>query len=139
MERESESQNRRVPIEGPLRLLLLEDHVVTRNAMSRLLVLEGHVVETAATIHDAKILLESNQWFDLIISDLGLPDGTGIEFLSWMTSKWPEIPAIAITALSSDADRKKISDAGFRAHITKPVSFDALTSAVKRHATRQRS
>src|SRR5690606_4398635 len=69
-----------LPTDRPLRILLVEDHSDTARLMGRLLRGEGHEVETAPTVAEALDLAERHE-FDLLVSDLGLPDGTGIDLM----------------------------------------------------------
>ncbi|HOO15671.1 MAG TPA: response regulator, partial [Phycisphaerae bacterium] len=68
--------------------------------------------------------------FDLLISDLGLPDGSGVELLQNVRAGGNDLPAIALTGYGQDEDIRRTREAGFRTHLTKPIDFDQLQRAV---------
>lgn len=65
--------------------------------------------------------------FDLLLSDLALPDGTGHEFVAELKAK---IPAIALSGLGTPEDQKRSAKAGFSAHLVKPLTLSRLTAAI---------
>ena len=79
-----------------LRILLVEDEAATLRLMSRLLVGLGHRVTAAGTVADAWVAVEGGE-FDLIVSDIGLPDGTGLDLMRKVKSLGRIVPAIALT------------------------------------------
>ena len=108
----------------PLRLLVIEDHEATVEVLGRLLRSHGHSVLTATTVKDATLLARTHP-FDLVISDLGLPDGNGIELMQQLT-KAHGLRGIAVSGYGMAADRARTEQAGFLAHLVKPVDFDQL-------------
>ena len=112
-----------------LRILLVDDHPDTCAALERLLALRGHRVAAAHSMRAAMAAAENNQ-FDLLISDVGLPDGNGMELLRHLRSKFP-IPGIAISGFGMDADIGKSLEAGFSAHLVKPVKLEKLEAAIE--------
>jgi CheY-like chemotaxis protein len=122
------------PIKPPprareLRLLLVEDHANTARAMSKLLEQEGHEVLVAANVAEALRLADSEP-LDLILCDIGLPDGTGHDLLRRMHPPRPT-PAIALTAHVTDSDCDMCRESGFVAHVPKPVDFAALREMIE--------
>lgn len=114
---------------NPLRLLLVEDHPDTAKAMARLLkVTGGHTVTVAETAADALEQAQANQ-FDLVISDIGLPDATGYELMAQLRDKYG-LRGIALTGYGIEDDHQKAIDSGFVAHVLKPISINTLTSAI---------
>jgi two-component system CheB/CheR fusion protein len=111
---------------GNLRLLLVEDHDSTREVLARILQRSGHRVHGAGTGAEALDLLKSAGPFDAVISDLGLPDRNGFELLAQIHAVQPELPAIALSGYGMDEDVKRAKQAGFIAHLVKPVPFDQL-------------
>lgn len=111
---------------GKLRLLLVEDHDSTREVLSRILRRSGHEVHGAGTGAEALELVKSAGPFDAVISDLGLPDQNGFELLTQIRGVQPEVPAIALSGYGMDEDMKRAKEAGFTAHLVKPVPFDHL-------------
>lgn len=109
-----------------LRLLLVEDHDSTREVLARILRRSGHQVHGASTGSEALDVLKSAGPFDAVISDLGLPDRSGFELLKEIHVAQPLVPAIALSGYGMDEDVKRAKDAGFIAHLVKPVPFDQL-------------
>ena len=107
-----------------LSILLVEDHVDSATVMGRLLTKIGHQVQIAHTVTKALSLAQQHS-FDLLLSDIGLPDGNGIDLLGKLRALGP-IPAIALTGYGMDEDIAQCRAAGFRAHLTKPVNFRKL-------------
>ncbi|MGE5610847.1 MAG: PAS domain-containing protein [Bacillota bacterium] len=121
-----------VPQDGnhPLRILLVEDHADTAKLMSRLLMAEGHEVTTAGTVAEGLAAVRK-QKPDVLISDLGLPDGSGLDLMRQLVTEGRRIPAVALSGFGTAADIEKSKAAGFAEHLVKPLSsVDALTSAI---------
>jgi PAS domain S-box-containing protein len=114
---------------GALRILLIEDHVDTAEVMSQLIRMLGHDVTTAGCVADALAATLAAQ-FDLVISDIGLPDGTGLDFIRAFRERG-DSPAIALTGFGTDEDIRRCLAAGFNAHLTKPVNFVQLEKAIE--------
>ncbi len=113
-----------------VRILLVDDHPDTCAALERLLTLRGHQVVAAHSVHAALEAAENNP-FDLLISDVGLPDGNGMELLRQLRAKI-DIRGIAISGFGMDADIGKSLEAGFSAHLVKPVKLEKLEAAIAR-------
>ena len=111
---------------GKLRLLLIEDHDSTREVLVRILARAGHHVQDAPTGAEALTLLENAGPFDAVISDLGLPDQSGFDLLRQIRATQPQLPAIALSGYGMDEDVKRAKEAGFNAHLVKPVPFEQL-------------
>jgi CheY-like chemotaxis protein len=107
-----------------LNIFLVEDHRDTRDGLARLLRQSGHQVSTAGSIAEALRDLPGSGC-EVLISDLGLPDGDGCELLR-LARLPPRIHTIAITGFGMPADRRRTRDAGFRHHLVKPVDPDTL-------------
>ena len=110
------------------RILLVEDHGDTLQILSRLLRKWGYGVTTASSVQ-AALDRASEQPFDLIISDLGLPDGSGCELVRQIKGG---IPAIALSGYGTEEDVRCSLDAGFSEHLIKPISFQTLRATVER-------
>lgn len=113
----------------PLRILLVEDHGDTARIMRMLLKADGHDVQTAADIATALSLADTHV-FDLLLSDLGLPDGSGLSLMRSLRAKGCNLPGIALSGYGQDSDLKQSREAGFVAHLTKPVSIPRLEEAI---------
>lgn len=115
--------------QSSLRILLVEDHEDTLRTIARLLRKLAHSVTTATTVLDALSAADKDE-FDLVISDVGLPDGTGLELMRSMLKRRP-CKGIALTGYGTDSDIDSTRRAGFNAHLTKPVNFQALANAIQ--------
>ncbi len=109
-----------------MKILLVEDHDDTRCVLARLLDRFGHGVTPAATVADARRLLHELQ-FDVLLSDIGLPDGTGFDLVAEAKQLRP-MKAVALTAWASDEDRERGRRAGFDHYLTKPLDCARLRS-----------
>ena len=114
----------------PLRILLVDDHLDTCTALERLLVRRGHLVAAAHNIRSA-MEAAARSSFDLLISDIALPDGTGIELMTYLRAI-SRIPGIAISGFGMNGDIQKSFDAGFAEHLVKPVKMESLEAAIDR-------
>jgi signal transduction histidine kinase/ActR/RegA family two-component response regulator len=114
----------------PLDVLLVEDHEPTLQATVKLLKHLGHRVTGVSTVASATAAVRQDG-FDLIISDLGLPDGSGLDVMRQVRDRYAG-RAIALTGYGMDADVIASRDAGFAEHLTKPVDLDKLQAAIAR-------
>jgi signal transduction histidine kinase len=110
-------------------ILLVEDEPATRRLLTRLLVGLGHRVKTAGTITDAWEEFQRGD-FDLIVSDVGLPDGSGLDLMRKIKAVRP-VPAIALTGYGMDEDIRRSREAGFTTHMTKPIDFTKLEAMIR--------
>jgi PAS domain S-box-containing protein len=118
--------------DAPLRLLLVDDHEPTLQVLTRLLSRAGHTVTAARSLVEARsaACLET---FDAVISDLGLPDGTGIELMQHLRADHG-LKGIALSGYGTDADLRRSHDAGFVMHLIKPVDMNELSRALRHFA-----
>ena len=114
----------------PWRILLVDDHEDTLQILARLLRRWGYGVTIARSVQSA-LDRASEQHFDLLLSDLGLPDGSGSDVMRALKERY-NLPAIALSGYGTDEDVRTSLDAGFAEHLTKPVSFQALRMALRR-------
>lgn len=113
----------------PLHILLVEDHADTAMALQRLLTRRGHRVTTVTSVAGAAEVATSGDGVDLLVSDWGLPDGTGLDVIAEVSKTQP-VPSIALTGFGMEEDIRRSSEAGFHVHLTKPVDITALESAI---------
>lgn len=113
-----------------LKILVVEDHADTAKVLSRLLKASGHTVSTATTVASALHLLELEP-IDLMISDLGLPDGNGMDLMRQVSERYG-LKGIALSGYGTEDDVQKALQAGFAAHLTKPVPVATLRQTVAR-------
>ena len=118
-----------------LRLLLAEDHDDTREVLARLLRRRGYHVEVARNAEQARSLASAKK-FDLLLSDIALPDATGCQLLAELTSKYG-LHGIAMSGFGSDADLAQSKKAGFLEHLVKPIDAHALDVAIQRLVARE--
>jgi CheY-like chemotaxis protein len=117
---------------SPLRVLLVEDHAETARLLSRLLECSGHAVTTAGNVASALNLARQGR-FDVVVSDIGLPDGTGYELMKRIQQECP-IPGVALTGYGMDDDLQRSSEAGFADHILKPIDAHQLEAVLSKVA-----
>ena len=110
------------------RILLVEDHEATRKAVLRLLARRRFVVRAADSVA-AALALAQHETFELVISDIGLPDGTGFELMADLQRLYG-LKGIALTGYGRDDDIARSKAAGFATHLTKPVRVQALEQAL---------
>jgi DNA-binding response OmpR family regulator len=106
-------------------ILLVEDHADTRRVLSTLLGRSGHEMITAKGVTDALQLLR-NVRVNVLLSDLGLGDGDGLDLVVQAKKIQPRITAIALTARSDPGDLDRGRKAGFDHYLTKPFDFHEL-------------
>lgn len=111
------------------RILLVEDHVDTRVVLSRLLTMRGYRVDMAGTVAEA-VAAAQTLWPDVVLADLLLPDGTGIELVGRLRAIRP-VRAIALSGLGTPADLEQTRQAGFTAHLTKPITVERLEAVLE--------
>jgi CheY-like chemotaxis protein len=122
----------RPPSRIPHKLLLVEDHQPTLEVLARLLRKQGHDVFTASTVLAARELAAS-QTFDLVISDIGLPDGNGVDLMIELTREHG-LRGIALSGYGTDDDLARTKNAGFIAHLVKPIDFQRLNRVLEQAA-----
>jgi PAS domain S-box-containing protein len=112
-----------------LRVLLVEDHESTARVLQRLLTSERYAIRTASNVRSA-IAMADREPFDLLVSDLGLPDGSGFQLMTELRKKHPTLRGIAVSGYGMDEDRRRSAEAGFARHLVKPVNFQTLREAL---------
>jgi len=111
-----------------LRILVVEDHSDTLQALSRLLSHFGHEISLADTAHNALNIIESKE-FDVVLCDIALPDGSGYDVIAEAKRKRP-VKAVALTGFSATEDVERGKQAGFDFHLSKPVDFHELRAVL---------
>ena len=112
-----------------LSILLVEDHGDSAKAMARLLGTQGYEVLCAGDVATAMKLLDQHR-FDLLISDMGLPDGSGLDVMRHARAKFPALPGLALSGYGQEEDLRQSRLAGFLDHIVKPASPRELLEAI---------
>ncbi len=116
----------------PMRILLVEDHEDTNRSLTNLLRLRGYDVESANNVESGRALADRRD-FDVLISDLGLPDGSGIDLIQSLRLKRP-VYGIALTGFGMEEDVQKSRDAGFKHHLVKPIDLNKLDTFIQEGA-----
>ena len=112
-------------------ILLVEDHEDTADAMATLLRARGYQVTVAHTLAEARrAAAAAASSIDLVVSDLGLPDGTGHELMRELVAVYG-LRGIALSGYGMEEDLRKSREAGFEKHLTKPVSPQTLEAAIQ--------
>jgi len=115
-----------------LRILLVEDHADTAKLMSRLLMMQGYEVAIASSVAGALSAIQQ-QVPNIIISDLGLPDGSGLDLMRQLRAQGHTMPAISLSGYGAAGDIEQSKAAGFAEHFVKPLTgLDGLTAALAR-------
>ncbi|MCC8391369.1 response regulator [Paraburkholderia sp. MMS20-SJTR3] len=112
-----------------LTALLIEDHEDTAEVMAQLIRSLGHEVTVVGRVDDALAATQLRR-FDLVVSDVGLPDGTGLDFIKAFREH-SDAPAVALTGFGTDEDVRRCLSAGFTSHLTKPVNFAQLEKMIE--------
>ena len=113
---------------GP-RVLVVDDHVDTCTGMKMMLERRGYRVTIAHTADQAVEKTEHEE-FDLVISDIGLPDRSGYELMKELSTT-KNLRGIALSGFGMENDVTRARSAGFSEHLTKPINFDRLDEAIQ--------
>jgi len=113
-----------------LKILLVDDHQDTCAALEKLLVRRGHLVAATHNVRSAMEAAVRNK-FDLLITDIALPDGSGMDLMMQLRAI-SKIPGIAISGFGNNGDIERSLQAGFSEHLTKPIKLDDREAAIER-------
>jgi two-component system CheB/CheR fusion protein len=112
-----------------MRVLLVEDHEDTNRSLTQLLRRRGYHVQPAHSVK-AALAAAAQEQFDVLVSDIGLPDGSGIDLMEKLKSDHP-IFGIALTGFGMEDDLRKSHDVGFNHHLVKPVDLNRLDALIQ--------
>jgi signal transduction histidine kinase/HAMP domain-containing protein/ActR/RegA family two-component response regulator len=121
-----------LPLRQTMRILLVEDHEDTKRSLTNLLRRRGYHVQSAGDLQSA-LELSAKEEFDVLISDLGLPDGSGIDLMRALISRRP-VFGIALTGFGMEDDIRKSYEVGFKHHLVKPIDLNKLDSFIQESA-----
>ena len=113
-----------------LRIFVVEDHAETARGLAMYLRSTGHEVHVALDVRSAR-QLSTEIDYDILLCDIGLPDGNGWDLLEELLARRP-IRAIAMSGYNTEADRARSKAAGFAEHLPKPLTPDELDQAFTR-------
>jgi HAMP domain-containing protein/signal transduction histidine kinase/CheY-like chemotaxis protein len=122
----------KLPEHQAMRILLVEDHEDSNRSLTNLLRRRGYHVQSALNFQSA-LDLSAREEFDVLISDLALPDGSGIDLMQTLQSKRPVL-GIALTGFGMEDDVRKCRDAGFQHHLVKPIDLNKLDLLIQESA-----
>jgi len=128
-----DAMNVDAPPKAPVKILLVEDDPDSGPLLMRLLRHSGYDVTLASRL-DVALNEAKRQRIDLLISDLSLPDGNGIDLLRQIRQRQP-VRGICVSGYGSEMDQEKTRLAGFERHLVKPVTIQALRQAIEEPAT----
>jgi CheY-like chemotaxis protein len=125
--------DRSTPTRSINTILIVEDELINALFLKTILAKWGYDGVPIAMDGPEAIQACENQTFDLILTDIGLPKMSGIDVIAWIRKKQANknIKILAVTAHASDADQKKILDAGADAVLTKPYRAEQLSGKLK--------
>jgi signal transduction histidine kinase len=112
------------------RILLVDDHIDSVRPMQLFLETIGYRVKIAHTVATA-LRVAAQEEFDLLVSDIGLPDGSGEDLLRELQDKGQKLPSIALSGYGTEQDVQRSRAAGFHVHLTKPVSPQDLRATME--------
>jgi signal transduction histidine kinase len=113
------------------RVLLVDDHLDSVRPMQLFLEAIGYEVKTAHTVATA-LRVATQEEFHLLVSDIGLPDGSGDDLIRELQGKGYKFPSIALSGYGTEQDVARSRAAGFQVHLTKPVSPDDLRTTIEK-------
>jgi DNA-binding response OmpR family regulator len=119
-----------------MRVLLVEDDKIIGDGVSAGLDLEGYAIDWVEDKESAETALDTNK-YGLVVLDIGLPDGSGIDILKKLREKKDDVPVIILTAYDDVSYRVKGLDAGADDYLVKPFKLDELKARLR--ALRRRS
>ena len=113
------------------KILLVDDHEDTCLGMKMLLERRGYRVKTAHSVQGG-LDLAGKERFSLVISDLGLPDGTGFDLMEKLRAAGNKVPGVALSGFGMESDIEHSKAAGFSDHLIKPVNLERLDAILKK-------
>lgn len=124
------------PEEIKLKILLVEDEAATAEILSRELRRQsGHTVKTASSVKEALAAVEDHE-YEILICDLGLPDGTGQDLMRELIARGNPICGVALSGYGMPEEIKSALQAGFKEHLTKPTKIKDILEVLQRLARR---
>ncbi|HEY9422732.1 MAG TPA: ATP-binding protein [Thermoanaerobaculia bacterium] len=115
------------------KVLIVEDHPDTLSAMAELVEMFGYEVRTAGTVESALGVAQGEK-INVLVSDIGLPDGSGLDLMRRLLDYHPEVLGIALTGFGMEEDLRQSQEAGFMEHLTKPINLGQLEQTLARVA-----
>ncbi len=132
----SDSQRRDAASEtvkvAPARILVVEDNPLNRLLVHDLLELRGHAVVEAATVEEARTMLD-REHLDLLLLDVQIPGGGGEAVIREVRQRadLADLPIVAVTSLAMPGDRERLLSIGFQGYLSKPIDTRTFGAAVE--------
>ena len=114
-----------------IRVLLVDDHEDTNRSLMLLLGRRGYKVRSATSLEEAEALA-GQEAFDVVVCDMSLPDGNGLELLARLHATPPVHGGIVVSGYNDDEDLARSRAAGYKAHLAKPVDVSKLDQTIRR-------
>ncbi len=114
-----------------LTVLLVDDHEDTNRSLVLLLGRRGYKVQSATSLAEARVSC-GLETFDVLVCDMNLPDGSGLDLLAQLADRAPRLGGIIVSGYNTEEDVARSLAAGYKAHLGKPVELDKLDAAIKR-------
>lgn len=121
------------PASPALKILLVDDHEDTNRSLVLLLGRRGYRVQSATSLAEANVRCDL-EIFDVLVCDMNLPDGSGLDLLGQLADRAPRLGAIVVSGYNTDEDIARSLAAGYKAHLGKPIEVAKLDAAIKRLA-----
>ena len=118
-----------------MKILVIEDDALLLQGLILAMQSEGYVCDGVATAHEAALSLASNH-YSLIVLDLGLPDGNGVDFIRDLRA-WSEVPILVLSARANEKDKIQALDVGADDYLTKPFGVGELRARARALLRRQ--
>lgn len=115
---------------SPLRVLLVDDHEDTNRSLILLLRRRGYEVEAATSMASAVELVSGSEPFDVLVADMGLPDGNGLDLLPQLSPR-PRFGGIVVSGFAPTEHSERLKESGYGMHLCKPVDVARLDAAIQ--------
>jgi EAL domain-containing protein (putative c-di-GMP-specific phosphodiesterase class I)/CheY-like chemotaxis protein len=119
------------------RVLVVDDEPLLTRSVQRLLHDEGYLVDCATSGRDAETHLARRD-YDVVLSDIGMPDMGGIELLRRVRERWPDVPVVLVTGAPEISSAVQAFEHGAFHYLVKPVERNTLTRVVRKAAHARR-
>jgi two-component system, chemotaxis family, CheB/CheR fusion protein len=116
--------------ENAPRIIVVEDHADTAEGLRRFLTRIGYKVYIAPDVASARALAKAVE-FDVLLSDIRLPDGTGWDLMRELSRDQPNLRGIAISGFNSQEEIARSKRVGFLDHIAKPLVAEEISAAIE--------
>jgi len=117
-------------MDSPITVLVVDDHAQAREVISRLLEAEGYQVVIATNGNEAIAELERNDEIGAVVTDVTMPDMTGVELAYHVKDQYPGLPIAIVSGDIGELERSVIARAGVP-FLKKPVHAEALYAAIR--------